>query len=210
MKDKLLGFSVLNFLVDLLRSPFLNFLLLLGGIFVCAVIAPKQNQVMEILRGGEIVVLALMRFVIWNQMRWFYTCLIFVGIMMPVVASCTAPIFYHSRNIPLLSILGMAAVVIIPAIPLIFLGWRGLINLNYKNVQTINEKGLWKYIFEGAVWLTVSSFSTGEWNEYTVTAIIISSLADSAMINSSFFAEINTHLIMFTRVNCSVLGPLID
>ncbi len=33
---------------------------------------------------------------------------------------------------------------------------------------------------------------------------------DSAMINSSFFAEINTHLIMFTRVNFSVLGPLID
>lgn len=82
--------------------PFITAAFLAWGLFVAIVWATARDDVYLIAKAGEIVALALGKFLIERQIKWFFGGLLATGLALPVALYTTTPIFWGSF-LPILS-----------------------------------------------------------------------------------------------------------
>ncbi|BBM86624.1 hypothetical protein [Candidatus Uabimicrobium amorphum] len=199
--------SFSSMVVKAYESPFVSVLILLAGMAVATVVVPLYREEMDIVRAGEIVALALIRFLIYQQPKCFFYSLIFTGCMLPVASACSCPIFYYRWELE--GMLEMAGIALLPGIIFIFFGYKGLKRLQTIPLTAKKDNEFLRIITEGAIILIAITFSMGVWNEATVVIITGASLVILVGVFSLLIPQLHLTAKMLGKIlaflGCSVV-----
>ncbi|MDF1755263.1 MAG: hypothetical protein P1U89_20910 [Verrucomicrobiales bacterium] len=158
-KESVSGFERLK---AIWNHPLINVGFLVWGLFVGIVWATVRDDVYLIAKAGEIIALALGRFLIRRETRMFFTGILATSLAIPIALYTTSPIFFRER-LPIVSqesfeLFGLG---ILCGLPLFFIGIWGL-RWRRLPTETDREDPAWvsklNHIFKWALLGMVLSF----------------------------------------------------
>ncbi len=149
----------------------LDVVLFFAGFGVAGLEAPLGGDEYRIVAGSELSLMALLDLLRRGQLRLFFQGLFVLGLMFPILAAATIPLFYHS-GYSVDALLETAGVAVLPGAFVCYWAWKGF---SVKEIPQLEEPS-WlsrtKWLFRvGMTLITISLFS-GEWNAFTVFSVI--------------------------------------
>lgn len=164
----------------LLRHPLITFTLLCLGLITAMVLAPRTGQELKIAQGGEIVLLALGRFLLRRQLAAFMWSLLLVALCLPLIAGFSASLYYHGDagflSAPFCELAGIGLALALPLAGLAIWGIRRA--RPERPVAASDPRWLaWLgWVFEGAIWLIIFTLGEGEWSDPAVASVGLGAL----------------------------------
>jgi hypothetical protein len=148
------------------EKPYVNFLFLLAGIVTAMVLAPVLRQDIRLVAGGELILLALVRFLLNRQIRWFFWALLLTAICIPITGGTSVAIYGGS----IVEMIGIGALVGVPLAGVALWGLRWT-----RQPREVPEEPTWfkrfEWFFEGAVWIMVFTLSQGQWSPFALASV---------------------------------------
>jgi hypothetical protein len=142
-----------------------------------------------LIRGCELAVLTLCRFLVRGQTRGFLIALLGLGVTMPLIAQTTSPIFYYGPEVDIWFGRGWDEMAILGGllgVPLVVAALWGLRRYRRRTGAGDRVGGRWllrlDIALEVVVWMIAASLSTGEWNGLTVLASVIGALGIAILV----------------------------
>jgi len=168
----------------LIRQPFFTYLLLILGLATAGIYSTIVRDDFQIVKGAEMALLAITRFIILGQLIEFFRGLMILGLGTPLVMGLSSPLFYYSRQLRLEPFLETFGIGLLPGLGLFFLGWKGL-QLHRRNQQagpgaepetaadgfcarwlpTVEQACEW------SIWIMIATLMSGEWSGIGVLAV---------------------------------------
>ncbi len=164
----------------LLRHPLITFTLLCLGLFTAMVLAPRSGQELKIAQGGEIVLLALGRFLLRRQLTPFMWSLLLVATCLPLIAGFSAPLYYYRDagflSRPFWELLSISLAIALPLFGLALWGIRRTKQPRPHAMEDPRWLSWLGWIFEGAIWLIIFTLGEGEWSNAAVAGVGLGAL----------------------------------
>lgn len=169
-----------------LRSPAAGFLLLFLGLFLAGFYSTHTQDDFQIVKGAEMALLAVTRFIVLGQVTSFFTGLMILGLGTPLTMGLASPLFYHPHQLRLEPFLEMAALGLLPGLGLFFLGYKGF-QIHRSGLGATSGPRVLESRFKGwlprvesacevSLWLLIATLLAGHWNGFAVLAVGVGSL----------------------------------
>lgn len=159
----------------LLRHPLITFTLLCLGLFTALVLAPRMGQELKIAQGGEIVLLALGRFLLRRQLTAFMWSLLLVALCLPLIAGFSAPLYYYQDagvfSGPFWELSGIGLALALPLMGLALWGIRRAGRPHPVPPPEPRWLSWLGWVFEGSIWLIIFTLGEGEWSDLAVASV---------------------------------------
>ncbi len=166
------------------QKPFFSYLLLFLGLGTAAVYSVWARDDFQIVKGAEMALLAITRFIVLGQIVDFFRGLMILGVGTPLVMGLSSPLFFHPRHLQLEPFLITFGIGLIPGFGLLFLGWKGL-QIHRRNLQleaepsepAIEEGFCARWLptveraCEWSIWIMIFTLMSGEWSGIGILSV---------------------------------------
>lgn len=164
------------------HTPATSMLLLVAGLLVAGALAPARDDDLTIVRGAEMILLALTRLALQGHFRWFFRCMILTGVGLPIVGAAISPIYYHGGyRLDAMAEMGLIGAVI--GAGFLVLGVLGDRRLAADPGDPAELRAVPPWVeytetfCEGALWAMVLTLGMGEWNDGAVAIVGLGAIA---------------------------------
>jgi hypothetical protein len=166
--------------------------MLLAGLVAAGWVAPRLDDEGYLIRGGELILLALTRLALQGEFRSFFRGMVLTGVGLPLVGVGLTPIYYSGgyRLSAVMETGGLGAVLGAAFLVMGFVGLRRLARRDQEAPPDPPEAPGWvawvETLCEGALWLVVVTLGAGTWSDVAVLAVGGGALALVAGLTVAF------------------------